>query len=154
MLRNSPVSTDPLAKSSLDPRSGQLDIAPQLPAMQLARTILSLLVALSVAMLPIAGATALPATSMDMTSMSAAQAMSEDMAAEMPDCCPHDSKASDKSTNDCGCVATCVVTSFGLSAPLSSVFHFPPILATLAPSPASQPFHSETGSPPFRPPRA
>jgi hypothetical protein len=132
-----------------------LDIAPQLPAMQLARTILSLLIALSVAMLPIAGAAALPATSMDMPSMSASQATStsEDMA-EMPDCCPHDSKALDKSTNDCGCAASCVVTSFGLSAPLSSVFHFPPILATLAPSPASQPFHSETGSPPFRPPRA
>jgi hypothetical protein len=125
--------------------------------MNIARTILSLLVAFAVAMLPIAGNAALPEKSMDMSAMSASHVVSGsgDMSAseDMSDCCPHDSIPSDKSMNDCGCMATCVLSGFGFWTPSSSFALFLLPLSRFAPLPASTPFHSETGSPPFRPPR-
>ena len=125
--------------------------------MSIARSILSLLIALSIALFPIAGSTTLRAQSMDMSraKMSASHGMSnsEDTSADM-DCCPHDSMPADEPTNDCGCIAICAATCFGFSVPSASVLLLPPFMLILAPSPASTPVHSETGSPPFRPPRA
>jgi hypothetical protein len=68
--------------------------------MSLVRTILVALVALSVAVLPVAGGMARADMSHDMT-----------LSAGEGDCCPH-GKSCEKKTNDCGSMAGCVLKCF------------------------------------------
>jgi hypothetical protein len=108
------------------------------------RALLVALIALSVAMLPAAGGGALKAKSTEMTEMSASEPM---------DCCPPAANPCDKAMDDCGCMATCALKCFSFAATSFSNIEFPMILASLSQSFASNPFHPQAASPPFRPPR-
>ena len=128
--------------------------------MALARTILALLIAASVAVLPAAGAAAFKLKSQDATEMSAGKSMhDEPMHAEsvhdasMHDCCPPEANPCDKAMDNCGNMATCAVKCFSGSTFASSPLSFPLTLSGVMPLFESGDFHSQTGSPPFRPPR-
>jgi hypothetical protein len=111
--------------------------------MNVGRTILALLIALSVAMLPTVASANIAVTSTDMTEMADMAAM-EDM-----DCCPHKAKPCDH----CSSMATCQLACFGFSATASSNVIFPRVTASLSPLSGANAFRSQIGSPPFRPPR-
>jgi hypothetical protein len=116
--------------------------------MHLGRAILVFLLALSVAVLPTAAgaATGAAAKSADMSNMSSSM---DDM-----DCCPHKKLPSEKAIDGCcSSMATCPMNCFGIVG-TSSVIIFPSLLGDLAFSLSSNSLHSQTGSPPFRPPRA
>jgi hypothetical protein len=112
--------------------------------MAFARTILALLIALSVASLPVAGAAAFKLKSQEMTEMSAFE--------PMDDCCP---PAADpcKSMRGCGSMAACMVNCLSYSGGMSSPLVYPVTLAALMPLFESGILHSQTSCPPFRPPR-
>src|SRR3979490_662571 len=110
--------------------------------MNLGRTILALLIALSVAMLPAAGGTGVGLKSADMT----------DMSAMGHDCCPPNSDPCDKAMGDCSSMAACALKCFSFSAALFSTVVFRSILPSVAPQFESHLFRSQIGSPPFGPP--
>jgi hypothetical protein len=112
--------------------------------MNLGRTILALLIALSVAMLPAAAGAGVGLKSADMT----------DMSAMGHDCCPPKADPCDKAMGDCSSMAACALKCFGFSAALFSTVVFRSILPSVAPQFESHLFRSQIGSPPFRPPRA
>ena len=132
-----------LAKSSLDPGPAAAGYCRH--QMALARTIFALLIAMSVAILPAAGSAAFKLKSQDATEMSAGESMH--------DCCPPAADPCDKAMDDCGTMATCAMKCFGYSAVASSPLSFPLAFAGVMPLFESGDFHSQTGSPPFRPPR-
>jgi hypothetical protein len=113
--------------------------------MALVRTIFALLIAVSVAVLPAAGAAAFNLKSQDAAEMSAAE--------PMHDCCPPAANPCDKSMDDCGTMAACALKCFSSSAIASSPLSFPLALAGVMSPFESSDFHSQTGNPPFRPPR-
>jgi hypothetical protein len=55
--------------------------------------------------------------------------------------------------DDCSSMATCALKCFSFAGTLSSNIIFPLLLASLKPSFGINPFNSQTGSLPFRPPR-
>ena len=112
--------------------------------MAFARTILALLIALSVAWLPAAGAAAFKFKSQEMVEMSASEPM---------DCCPPAANPCDKSMGDCASMAACIVNCLGFATGASSPFVYPTTLATLMPPFESGVLPSQMGNPPFRPPR-
>jgi hypothetical protein len=138
-------SWKPLAKSSLDRGREQPAIFTQAPAMSIARTIVTLLIALSVAILPAAASAGVSVKSPEAAGIS----MTEDM----PDCCPHKANPCEKATDDCAAMATCALKCFSFSG-TSAVIVFPSAFAKMTASFAANPFSSQAGSPPFRPPRA
>jgi hypothetical protein len=105
--------------------------------MSTGRTILALLVALSVALLPAAAGAGVS----DMSAM-----------ADMHDCCPN-ANPCDKAMDDCGTMATCALKCFSFAGTSSSIITFPSISAAMTAAFVSNPFSSQMGSPPFRPPR-
>jgi hypothetical protein len=109
--------------------------------MSIGRTILALLIVLSVAMLPAAVGARIIVKSADMSAM-------EDM-----DCCPHKADPCDKAMDDCASMATCALKCFSFAGTSFSNIVFPSSSAKLPASIAVNPFSSQTGSPPFRPPR-
>ena len=111
--------------------------------MNLGRTILALLIALSVAMLPAAAGAGVGLKSADMT----------DMSAMGDDCCPPNADPCDKAMGDCSSMAACALKCFSFSGSLYSIVAFPSIPASLSPPFESNSFRSQTSSPPFRPPR-
>jgi hypothetical protein len=111
--------------------------------MRIGRTILALLIALSVAMLPAAGGAGVSSKSPERADMS--------MMEEMHDCCPPKANPCDKA--DCGTMATCALKCFSFAGTSSSMIVFPSIFAKMTGSFAASPFSSQTSSPPFRPPR-
>ena len=113
--------------------------------MNIGRTILALLIALSVAVLPAAGVAGGIPKSTDVADMSAM----EDM-----DCCPHKYNPCDKGMDDCSSMATCALKCFSFNGTSFSNLVFPSLLASLNPPLWTNPFRSQTNSPPFRPPRA
>jgi hypothetical protein len=134
-----------LANSSLDPGTVKPAIfrLPR-PAMNVGRTILALLIALSVAMLPAAGGPGAAAKSADMAGMAAMDDM---------DCCPHKTNPCDKALGDCSSMATCALKCFSFSATSPSFVVFPSFVSILNPLFGANALHSQKGSPPFRPPR-
>jgi hypothetical protein len=118
--------------------------------MSIGRIILALLVAISVAMLPIAGSASMAAKSSEMHGVSAAQDMSS--SEDMSDC-PYHAKHRDKSICDRDCMATCALSFFGIAGMGSVAVAFPSLLTSRVPPRASDPHHSRPGNPPFRPPR-
>jgi len=113
--------------------------------MAVVRTIFAFLIAMSVAVLPAVGAAAFKLKSQDATEMSAAE--------PMHDCCPPAANPSDKAMDDCGTMATCALKCFSCSSIASSLLLFPIELAgTMSPFDSGD-FASQSGSPPFRPPR-
>ena len=116
--------------------------------MGIGRTILALLVALSVAMLPAAAGAGVSSKSPDRAGMSMTEDMS--MPEDMHDCCPPKANPCDH----CGSMATCVLKCFSLAGTSSSVIVFPSTFAKMIAPFERNPFSSQTGAPPFRPPRA
>jgi hypothetical protein len=106
------------------------------------RIILALLVALSVALLPAAGGAGVKSS--EPAGMSAME--------DMPDCCPQKADPCEKAMDNCGTMATCALKCFSFAS-TSSIVVFPWTFATMTIPFAANPFASQTGSPPFRPPR-
>jgi hypothetical protein len=119
--------------------------------MKVLRTIFALLIALSVAMLPVARGIAAVATSTDMTQMAA---MGDTDAAAMDDmdCCPHQATPGDKMDKS-ACMAICALACFTLGGTAVSTIVFPSHQARLSLALNTNPLGSQTGRPPFRPPR-
>jgi len=122
--------------------------------MRIGRIILSLFIALAIAMLPVVGTAALPALSSETAGMGSDVSPSGKLPDDaMFDCCPHQTNRGDNSMDDGACVATCVVHCFGF-LPSASVFAYPSTKSILVPALTNDIVRAETGSPPFRPPRA
>jgi len=112
--------------------------------MAIVRTILAMLIALSVAILPAASSAAFILKAQDATEMSAAD--------PMHDCCPPKVNPCDKTTDDCASMAACAMKCFGYSGSTSPLMYLPTHADTVTLFESGN-FHSQTGSPPFRPPR-
>ena len=113
--------------------------------MRIGRTILAVLIALSVAILPAAGAAVVSSQSAAPAGMS----MTDDM-----DCCPHKANPCEKAMEDCTAMATCALKCFSFAGTLSSAIVFPSASTKMTASFAANPLSSQTGTAPFRPPRA
>jgi hypothetical protein len=111
--------------------------------MNVGRTILALLIGLSVAMLPAASGAAVK--SPDPADMSVMEGM--------PDCCPPKADPCAKAMDHCASMAACALKCFSFAGTASSIVVFPSTFVTITASFAANPFSSQTGSPPFRPPR-
>lgn len=112
--------------------------------MSTGRTIVALLIALSVAVLPAAASAGVSVKSLEAAVMS----MTEDM----PDCCPHKANPCEKAMDDCAAMATCALKCFSFVG-TSAIITFPSAFAKMTAPPSADPFLSQAGSPPFRPPR-
>ena len=110
--------------------------------MSIGRTVLALLVALSVAMLPAAAGAGVSVKSPAKADMSAME--------DMHDCCPN---PCDKAMDDCGTMATCALKCFSFAGTSSSIITFSASFAKMIAPLEHNPFSSQTGAPPFRPPR-
>ena len=112
--------------------------------MRLARTIVALLIAFSVATLPLTGGAAF--------ATKAGELSASDV---MHDGCDHGSPSEDnsKSVNDCASMATCAAKCFGYAGTVLSHLRFVPIQSTPQPVRDSGLVVSQIGNPPFRPPR-
>ena len=123
--------------------------------MALARTILALLIAASVAVLPAAGAAAFKLKSQDATEMSARESMQDESMQDEPmhDCCPPEANPCDKAMDNCASMATCALKCFSGATFASSPLSFPLKLAGVMPLFDGTNHNSQSGSPPFRPPR-
>jgi hypothetical protein len=118
--------------------------------MKVARTIFALLIALSVAVLPAAsGAVAKSSVMSDMAAMDHQNMVAMD---DM-DCCPHPANPSDKAMDKSACMAACALKCFPFGGAVSTIV-FPSHQAPLIWALAASSFSSQTGYPPFRPPRA
>jgi hypothetical protein len=133
-----------LAKSSLDRPKPTTDIPATLSmSMRIGRTILTFLVALSLAMAPGAGAFAMQKDEITASSV----------VASAHDCCDDEGMPADHLMKDCQASAGCATKCFNVYGELfSSATIVPPIGGTEAPF-VSKPFYSQTTRPPFRPPR-
>jgi hypothetical protein len=136
-----------LAKSSLDdePAAARLSCA----QMAVVRTIFALLLAVSVAMLPAAGAFAFKAE------VQAAAEMSAQMSADgmTHDCCPPAVNPCDKAGDGCASMAACALPCCVYPAAVAAPLVYPTMFADLMPLLRSKVLSSQLGSPPFRPPR-
>jgi hypothetical protein len=112
--------------------------------MHIGRTILILLIALSVAVLPTGSGAAIGAKSVDESQMSSTD--------RMHDCCPDKNLPSQKSIDDCCSSMACPMNSFSFVG-ASSLIVPPPLLGSVRISLVNDPVRSQEGSPPFRPPR-
>jgi hypothetical protein len=129
--------------------------------MRIARTILALLISLSVAILPAAGgAVALTASAPDVAApqalqVDAAEAASEPMAMAEPmdDCCDHGTMPCDQGKT-CASVLMCAMHCFNFTTVEAAVIIFPLTVAAKVLRPAESAVPSRIGAPPFRPPRA
>jgi hypothetical protein len=113
--------------------------------MSIGRTILALLIALSVAMLPAAGSAGVSSKSPAPTDVS--------MMDEMHDCCPPEANPCNHAMDNCGSMATCALKCFSFAGTSSSVIVFPAAFAKMIAPLEHNPFSSQTRAPPFRPPR-
>ena len=114
--------------------------------MAFARTILALVTALSVVVLPAAGGAVVSSKSHHATEMMAA--------GPMDDCCPYAANRCDKAAHECGSMATCALHCFSFTGGQSSPLVYPRRIGHVVPTFESVGFYTHTGSPPFRPPRA
>jgi hypothetical protein len=122
--------------------------------MSFGRTILALLIAVSVAMVPAAAGARLAVKSSDMSGKAAMDTSATDMfAMEDMDCCPHKANPCDKAMGDCGSMAACAFKCFSFAPTSFLSIVFPSSSAKMPASIAIDSFSSQTGSPPFRPPR-
>lgn len=109
------------------------------------RTILALLIALSVATLPAAGGAGVNSESPEPAGMSVTE--------DVPDCCPHKANPCEKAMDGCAAMVACALKCFSFAGAASSIIVFPSPFANMMIPLAANPFSSQTGSPPFRPPR-
>lgn len=112
--------------------------------MRIGRAILAFLVALSLAALPMAGAFAVQKDDV---------APAEMQMASSHECCDDEGMPAGPAMKECQASAGCVAKCFNVfAAVFSSSSILPPTGGTASPF-ASDPFVSQTSSPPFRPPR-
>ncbi len=130
--------SDPISGMLID---GGLGAAGYWTKMKAARTILALLIALSVAVLPGVGGASFAMKAAD-------TAVMEDM-----DCCPSKSNPCDKAMDGCTSMATCALKCFSFTPGSSVSLSYPIKVVSDMPLPFASAFHSQTSSPPFRPPR-
>ena len=108
------------------------------------RTIFVLLVIGSVAMLPVAGAVAIPNDEI---------AVSDEVVVSAHDCCDHEGMPAGTMMKDCQAAAGCTAKCFSVCGVMfSSPMIHPPVTGA-EPSFATKTFRSQEGNPPFRPPR-
>jgi hypothetical protein len=119
--------------------------------MRIGRTILTLLIAISVALLPAAGGAAVAVKSSDMAAMTAARAMPA--SGDMAECCPHQTNPCGKAADNCASMAACALKWFNFCGTDFSALIFPPVGSALKPLLMSQNVPTQSGAPPFRPPR-
>jgi hypothetical protein len=132
-----------LAKSSLDRPSRTTDI-PAASIMRIRRTILTFLLALSLAMAPVAGAFAM---------QNDAVTASTEVVASAHDCCDDEGMPADHAMKECQASAGCIAKCYNFYAVIfSDAAIRSPIGGTQSPF-ISKPFYSQAASPPFRPPR-
>jgi hypothetical protein len=131
--------------------------------MRIGRTLLAFLVALSLALLPTAGAFALPSNEPTVSDAVIASGhdgcdhawmVSEVVVASTHDCCDHQSIPADHVMKDCQASAGCTAKCFSVVALVFSSVAIPSPTGGTASHFASNPFYSQTASPPYRPPRA
>jgi len=120
--------------------------------MIIARTILALLIAVSLAVLPAAGHAGVMvkaggASAMDHVATHDMSAM-DDM-----DCCPHKTHPAHKAIDDCASMAGCVLC-FGFLRPTPYEIVSPVVITSTMVAFATDPIDSQPAHPPFRPPRA
>jgi hypothetical protein len=120
--------------------------------MSIGRTILALLVSLSVAMLPAAAGVGVSSKTPDQADISMTEDVS--MTEDMHDCCPPMANPCDHAMDNCGSMATCVLKCFSFAGTSSSIIVFPSTSVKMIAPLERNPFSSQTGAPPFRPPRA
>jgi len=142
----------PCQNCHLTPTGVNRIFGPPKAVMRIGRTISVLLIAISVATLPVTGSIATSAKSSEMT-LSASGEMDMSASDAMCDRCPGHAKPCDKPMGDCGSMATCALKCFPLSIADGSPVVFPSITAKLVPSLASRSYRPLSGNPPFRPPR-
>jgi hypothetical protein len=111
--------------------------------MDVGRTILAFVIALSVAMLPAAAGMGVALKSAGMS----------DMSVMGDDCCPPEANPCDMAANGCTTMATCALKCFSFVSNVSSPLVYPRTVANVVPLFESGHFRSQVGSPPFRPPR-
>jgi hypothetical protein len=114
--------------------------------MAIARTIVAALVALSVALLPVAGGTAFKPAPVETMDMSASMSGAD----PMDDCCPPVANP----CADCGSMAVCALKCFSFTSGSVSPVVYPASLALIMVPFDSAAFCSRTHPPPFRPPRS
>jgi hypothetical protein len=128
--------------------------------MRIGRTILALLVSLSVAILPAAGGAV--ALTLSASDTAVPQAIGVDapeqasdpmaMAEPMDDCCDHGTMPCDQGKN-CASALMCAMHCFNFTTVEGSEILFLPTVAAKVLPPADFAVPSRTGAPPFRPPR-
>jgi hypothetical protein len=112
--------------------------------MRIGRIILAFFVALSLAALPMAGAFAMPIDE---------PTASEEVVASTHDCCDHEGMPADHAMKECQASAGCAAKCFNFYAVVfSDATIRAPTGGTQSPF-VSKPFHSQSASPPYRPPR-
>jgi hypothetical protein len=125
--------------------------------MRFVRTMMAMVIALSVAMLPAAGA-ALPivksAPQAAAEAMAKDMGMASDMFGAMDECCPDHAKAGpcDQPSDQCP-PAFCSIQTVNLAFAAAFRFDFPMIASDPLPIPTDQVVTLHDSSPPFRPPR-
>jgi hypothetical protein len=126
--------------------------------MRFVRTILALIIALSVAIVPVAGSAApLPRTQATTDKITAhSHAMSE--MAEAMDCCTDQAtspgvRPCDQAKGHCDPMAFCAAQSVSLADPAIYRFGLPRLAGNALLVPADQVVSLHAGNPPFRPPR-
>ena len=130
--------------------------------MRIGRIILTFLVAASLAMLPMAGAFAVPTDEPTISDVVAAPAhegcdhqsiASDVVVASAHDCCDHESMPADHVMKECQASAGCVAKCFNFYAVVFSGVTIPSPIGGTESHFVSNPFYSQTASPPYRPPR-
>jgi hypothetical protein len=118
--------------------------------MGVARAIVSILVALSVALLPVAGG-AVAGSTQAVAAM--ASEMSADADTAMDDCCPNHAKPCDSGSDQCRSMATCAHQFLTIADVPFSQLKYSATRSRLVNLLADSDVSSQLGSPPFRPPR-
>lgn len=112
--------------------------------MRIGRTILTFLVALSLAMVPVAGAFAVPKDEV---------AASNEAVSSSHDCCDGEGMPTGHVMKECQASAGCAAKCFNFYGVEFSGALLPSPIGGTKPLFASDPIYSRTTSPPFRPPR-
>lgn len=115
--------------------------------MRLARTIVAVVIAMSVAMLPTAGPASISAKSSHELTVSA------DMAMAMDDCCPDHSKPCNQGGDQCQSMASCVHHTFSFLELAVSHIAYSLVLGDELIALVDQAVPLHAAGAPFRPPR-
>jgi len=130
--------------------------------MRIGRIILAFLVSAALAMLPMAAAFAVPTDEPAISDVAAPahegcdhQSIASDVVvASAHDCCDHASMPADHMMKECHASAGCTAKCFSSAALVFSEVAIASPTGGTESSFASNPFCSQTASPPYRPPRA